>query len=124
MTMLQEATKLPPTQIKTCLTKQALWQVHIPYPKRVDHPHHYVTEVNKIHQADLLYLPHNKVYQNTNKYTLNVIDVASRYKASRPLKTKTASEVADAFKDIYNRGALKYPTELHVDNVQSSELAF
>lgn len=69
-----------------------------------------------MHQADLLYLPHDKVYQNTYKYTLNVIDVASRYKASRPLKTKKASEVAEMFKDIYKRGPLKYPQELHVDN--------
>ena len=41
-----------------------------------------------MHQADLLYLPHDKVYQNTYKYTLQVIDVASRYKVSRPLRTK------------------------------------
>ena len=47
-----------------------------------------MTEVNKIHQADLLYLPHDKIYQNKYKYTLNVIDVASRYKESRPLKTQ------------------------------------
>ena len=60
-----------------------------------------------------------EVYQSTYKYTLNVIDVidvASRYKASRPLKTKKASEVAEMFKDIYKKGPLKYPKELHVDN--------
>ena len=77
-----------------------------------------------MHQADLLYLPHDKVYQNTYKYTLNVIDVASRYKASRPLKTKKASEVAEMLQDIYASGApsgykkgpLRYPKEFHVDN--------
>ena len=114
--LLQKESGEPLKVVKEWLAKQALWQVHLPYPKRIDHPHYYVTEVNKIHQADLLYLPHDKVYQNKYKYTLNVIDVASQYKASRPLKTKNASEVADAFKDIYKRGALKYPTELHVDN--------
>ena len=88
----------------------------MPPPKRIDHPHYYVTEVNKMHQADLLYLPHDLVYQNTYKYTLNVIDVASRYKASRPLKTKKASEVADMLRDIYKKGPLRYPKELHVDN--------
>ena len=69
-----------------------------------------------MHQADLLYLPHDKVYQNIYKYTLQVIDVASRYKASRPLKTKKASEVADMLRDIYKKGSLRYPKELHVDN--------
>ena len=47
---------------------------------------------------------------------MNVIDVASRYKVSRPLKTKKASEVGEMFKDIYRRGPLKYPKELHVGN--------
>ena len=69
-----------------------------------------------MHQADLLFLPHDKVYQNTYKYTLNVIDVASRYKASRPLKTKKASEVAEMLQDIYKKGPLRYPKEFHVDN--------
>ena len=69
-----------------------------------------------MHQADLTYLPLDKVYQNTYKYTLQVIDVASRYKVSRPLKTKRASEVADMMKDVYKRGPLKYPQELHVYN--------
>ena len=69
-----------------------------------------------MHQADLLYLPHDKVYQNIYKYTLQVIDVASRFKVSRPLKTKKASEVVEMLKDVYKKGPLKYPQELHVDN--------
>ena len=97
------------------LTLQALWQIHLAKPKRIDYAHFYVTKVNRIHQADLLYLPHDKVYQSTYKYVLNVIDIASGYKASRPLRTKKASEVAEMFADIYKRGALKYPEELHVD---------
>ena len=87
-TMLREATKLPLKQVEAWLAKQALWQVHVPPPKRIDHLHYYVTEVNEIHQADLLYLSHDKVYQTVYKYTLQVVDVASRYKVSRPLKTK------------------------------------
>ena len=102
--------------IKEWIAKQALWQVHLPRPKKIQYPHFFVTKVNKIHQADLLFLPHDKVYQNTYKYTLNVIDIASGYKVSRPLRTKQASEVADMFKDIYKKGPLKYPEELHVDN--------
>ena len=116
ITMHRKETKLPLKEVKAWVKKQALWQVHEPPPKRIYHPHYYVTEVNKVHQADLLFLPHDKVYENTYKYTLNVIDVASRYKASRPLKTKKASEVAEMFKDIYKKGPLKYSKELHVDN--------
>ena len=101
--------------MKAWLAKQALWQVHLPRPKRIDYAHFYVTKVNKIHQADLLYLPHDKIYQSTYKYVLNVIDIASGCKASRPLRTKKASEVAEMFADIYKKGPLKYPEELHVD---------
>ena len=75
-----------------------------------------MTEVNQIHQADLLYLPHDKVGQNKYKYALNVVDEASGYKASRPLKTKESKEVAVALKDIYKKGPLRYPKEFHVDN--------
>ena len=114
--MLRAATEKVSTKAIThWLTLQTQWQVHLPKPKRIDYAHFYVTKVNEIHQADLLYLPHDTLYQSTYKYVLNVIDIASGYKASRPLKTKKASEVADAFADIYKKGPLKYPKELHVD---------
>ena len=32
------------------------------------------------------------------------------------MKTKKASEVAEMFKEIYKKGPLKYPKELHVNN--------
>ena len=47
---------------------------------------------------------------------LNVVDIASGYEVSRPLRTKKASEVADMFRDIYKKGPLRYPAELHIDN--------
>ena len=114
--MLRKESGEPLKVIKAWLAKQALWQVHLPKPKHIDYAHFYVRKPNKLHQADLLYLPHDKVYQNTYKYTLNVIDAASGYKASRPLKTKKASEVSERFKDIYKKGPLQYPEELHVDS--------
>ena len=114
--LLQKESGEPLKVVKAWLALQALWQVFLPAPKRIDYAHFYVTKVNQIHQADLLYLPHNKVYNNTYKYVLNVIDIASGYKVSRPLRTKKASEVADMFQDIYKKGPLRYPEELHVDN--------
>jgi len=112
MKMLSEESSEPPKVVKAWLAKQAPW----PKPRKIDHAHFYVTKVNKIHQADLLYLPHDKLYGNTYKYVLNVIDIASGYKASRLLKTKKASEVVEMFKDIYKKGPLRYPEELHVDS--------
>ena len=114
--LLQEASGESKKAVTEWLAKQALFQIHLPRPKKIDYPHYYVTKVNKIHQADLLFLPHDKVYQNTYKYALDVIDIASGYKVSRPLKTKKATEVADMFADIYKKGPLKFPEELHLDN--------
>ena len=116
MKLLKQESKESTKAVKSWLAKQALWQIHLPRPKKINYAHFYVTKPNNIHQADLLYLPHDKVYQNTYKYTLNVIDIASGYAASRPLKTKKASEVAEMFKDIYKKGPLKFPEELHVDS--------
>ena len=67
---------------------KALWQVHIPPPKEINHPHYDVTKPNEQHQFDLLYMPHNLLEGNTYKYALTSIDVASRYNVARPLRTK------------------------------------
>lgn len=47
-----------------------------------------------MHQFDLLYMPHNKLYGNTYKYILTGIDVASGYKVATPLRTNKAAVVA------------------------------
>ena len=71
---------------------------------------------NDIHQADILYLPHDKFKKKTYKYALNIVDVASRYKGSYQLTTKNAKEVAQAFQWIYENTPLNYPKTLIVDN--------
>ena len=71
---------------------------------------------NDIHQSDLLSLPHDKFKKKTYKYALNIVDVASRYKASYQLTTKYAREVAHAFQWIYENTPLNYPKTLIVDD--------
>ncbi|XP_057292555.1 uncharacterized protein LOC130621266 [Hydractinia symbiolongicarpus] len=88
----------------------------IHWPKRIDYPHFTITTPNEMHQFDLFYMPHDKLYGNTYKYILIGIDVASRYKVARPLRTKKASEVADMIKDIYKAGPLHYPKTSQCDN--------
>ena len=74
--------------IKQRLLQQAFWQVHLPALKHVDRPHYEVTIPNEMHQFDLLYMPLDTLYCNKYKYILSRIDVASRYKVVRPLRTK------------------------------------
>ena len=103
--------------IKSWLAKQALWQVHIPPPKEIHHLHYDVTKPNEQHQFDLLYMPHNLFEGNTYKYILTGIDVASRYKVARTLRTKKSSEVAFVLEAIYKKGGVfKYPKTFQCDN--------
>ena len=69
-----------------------------------------------MHQADLLFLPHDRRGRKTYKYALTVVDVASRYKEAEPLSTKESAEVAKAFSTIYKRSRLKWPKLLQVDS--------
>ena len=97
---------MPKQDIKSWLVKQVLWQVHIPPPKEIHHPHYDVTKPNEQHQFDLLYMPHNLFEENTYKYILTSIDVASRYKITRPLMTKKSGEVAFLLEAIYKKGGM------------------
>ena len=114
---LHKITSMPRKDIKLWSAKQALWQVHIPPPKEIHHPHYDVTKPNEQHQFDLLYMPHNLFEGNTYKYILTGIDVASRYKVARPLMTKKSNEVAFVLQGIYKKGSvLKYPKTFQCDN--------
>jgi len=72
---------------------------------------------NKDHQADLLFLPHDKFPRGRKvyKYALTVVDVASRYKEAEPLTSKNCDEVAKTFRAIYRRSPLTWPEMLQVD---------
>ena len=85
---IKKLKKLTGAEPEQWLSKQALWQVHLPAPKSVKRPHYDVTYPNHLHQFDLLYMPYDKLYGNKYKYILSGIDVASRFKIVRPLKTK------------------------------------
>ena len=71
---------------------------------------------NSVHQADLLFLPHDKLPRGKKiyKYALTVVYIASRYKEAEPLTSKNSDEVARAFQAIYKRG-LTWPQILQVD---------
>ena len=56
---------------------------------------HEVTIPNEMHQLDLLYMPSDTLYGNKYKYIPSGIDVASRYKVERLLRTKQAKDVAE-----------------------------
>ena len=111
---LKEYSKEKPKVIKQWLSQKAFWQVHLPAPKRIDRPHYQVTTPNEMHQFDLLYMPSDSLYGNKYKYILAGIDVASRFKVTRPLRTKQACDVVEMIADKV--GPLMYPKILQCNN--------
>ena len=87
---LAEAAKVPEDAAKQWLMKQALWQIYLPAPRHVPRPKFDVATPNSVHQADLLFLPHDKLPRGRKvyKYALTVVDIASRYKEAEPLTSK------------------------------------
>ena len=113
---LKELSGEKPKAVKQWLSQQAFWQVHLPAPKQVDRPHYEVTTPNEMHQFDLLYMPSDSLYGNKYKYILAGIDVASRFRVARLLRTKQAHDVAEMIADIYKVGPLTYPKIFQCDN--------
>ena len=62
------------------LKKQTLWQIYLPAPKYVPRAKFSVSAPNEVHQADLLFLPHDRPGKGRKlyKYALTVVDAASR----------------------------------------------
>ena len=102
-------------QAKDWLKKQAIWQIYLPAPRHISRPKFDVAVPNEVHQADLLFLPHDRVRRKSFRYALMVVDVASRYKEAEPLTSKIAAEVADGLARIYKRIPLRWPKLLQVD---------
>ena len=69
-----------------------------------------------IHQADIIYLLHDKYEKKVYKYALNIVDVTSRYKGSYQLTTKNSKEVAQAFQWVHGNTLLTYPKTLIIDD--------
>ena len=114
---MAEAADVPEDAAKRWLTKQALWQIYLPAPRYVPRPKFDVAAPNSVHQADLLFLSHDKLPRGRKvyKYALTVVDVASRFKEAEPLTSKDSAKVAKAFQSIYRRSPLSWPQMLQVD---------
>ena len=101
---LSKASDSTKEEAERWLLKQPLYQIHLPAPKYIPRPNSSMSlyaKPNDIHQTDILYLPLDRFEKKVYKYTLNIVNVASRYKRSYQLTTKGSKEVAQAFRWIY-----------------------
>ena len=73
-------------EVRDWLERQAVHQIHKPRPRYIPRvSFSSITTPNEVHQADVLYMPYDKVRRITYLFCLNIVDVASRYKASVPI---------------------------------------
>ena len=72
-----------------------------------------VKDINKIWSLDLAYVDNLVKYNRDVKYLLVAIDCLSRYLRVEPMKTKYATEAADAFKKMIKH---KQPEKVWVDD--------
>ena len=73
-------------EVRDWLERQAVHQIHKPHPRYIPRASFSsITTPNEVHQADILYMPYDKVGRITYLFCLNIVDVASRYKASVPI---------------------------------------
>ena len=94
---LSKATGSTKEEAERWLMKQPLYQIYLPALKYIPRPNSSMSLYAKpsdIHQADILYLPHDRYEKKVYKYALNIVDVASRYKGCYQLATKNSKEVA------------------------------
>ena len=106
-------------EAEKCLMRQPFYQIYLPPPKYIPRPNASMSlhaKPNDIHQADILYLPHDKYKYKKKiyKYASKIVDVASRYKGFYQLTTKNSKEVAQAFQWIYGNTLLTYPKTLWI----------
>src|SRR5437667_12097660 len=73
-------------EVKDWLERQAVHQIHKPRPRYIPRASFTsITTPNKVHQADVLYMPYDKIGRITYLFCLNIVDVTSRYKTSIPI---------------------------------------
>ncbi|CAB4445681.1 unnamed protein product [Rhizophagus irregularis] len=99
-------------EVQDWLERQAVHQVHKPRPRFIPRVSFSSIQVpNEVHQADILYMPYDKVGHVTYLFCLNIVDIASRYKESVPIGSTsvkdrqgilTSRTIARAFEKVYD----------------------
>ena len=99
---LCKATNKPQSQVKNWLRSQNAYTLHKQIKRKFQRNKYHVTNIAELYQADLIDMVKFKKCNDGIKYLLTVIDVFSKYACVKKLKTKTASEVVNAFEDIFS----------------------
>ena len=88
----------------------------VPKKERGDaEPHTNVYHRNAVHQADILYLPHDTVGRSTYRFALVVVDLHTGLCDAEAVTNRDSNTVLQALKKIYGRPVLSYPNRMETD---------
>ena len=90
--------------VKKWLSKDITYTLHHPIQKNYSTRRVVVHRVDEQWQADLVDLQKLARLNKGYKYLLVCIDILSKFAWIRPLKTKSGSEIEEAFRDIFSKG--------------------
>ena len=111
--------------IKNWLSAQNAYTLHRYRRLRFMRERYYVTNINDLFQADLIDFRNIAKYNKKYNYILLAIDVFSKKVWTVPLKTKNATEVINAFKNIFTKAKpLKLQSDHGTEFLSSKVQAF
>ena len=116
---LAEASNTPLSQVKKWLKAQPTYTLHKQARKKYPTRSYIVHDIDEQWQADLADVTLLAKRNRGHKFILTVIDVFSRYAWARPLKTKSGTDVAKAFKSIFREGRI--PLRIQTDQGKEFE---
>lgn len=102
-------------KVENFLAKVNAYNLYRPVRQRFNRIPIYAHYVDQQWQADLAEMQSLAPANDGNRYILTVVDTLSKFAFAQPVKTKSASDVADAFKRVLSDAAPRRPTRLHTD---------
>jgi len=69
---LTAAAKVSEQVARDWLKRQAIWQIYLPASRHIPCPMFDEDKLSAVHQADLLFLPHDRLGRKTFKYALTI----------------------------------------------------
>lgn len=97
------------------LQNQDSYTLHFPVIKNFKRNQYRVFNIDELWEIDLCDMKHIKKVNNDHSFILTVIDVFSKYAFARPLKTKSARDVTNAFSSILKTSG-RIPEIVQSDN--------
>ena len=104
------------SDIKKFLTDQASYSLHRPAKKSFQRNPTRVSGIDQQWQADLADMQGLSRFNRGNRYILTVIDVFSKYAWAIPIKSKSSSDLKQAFENLFEKRAKsRLPSRLQTD---------